>query len=980
MDPNLFRYIWTHSRREQLFVLALIACSLPFYWLSLEIPKRIVNEALQGEAFTNGVTEARLFTFTIPIPEDFGGAIVVSEGFLFNQVNYLLALSFLFLFYVLANGAFKYAINILKGMLGERMLRRLRFELFSILMRFRPEDIRSVKPAEAASMIKDEVEPIGGFIGDAFIQPAFLSTQALTAVIFILTQSFWLGMVAVAVVLVQAFVIPYLRREQLRLGRLRQLASRRLAGRIGEIIDGSRTIQSYGLKQFSEAEIGGRLGELFTIRADLYKRKFAVKYLNNILAQITPFFFYSIGGYLALRGSLDLGQLVAVIAAYRDLPPPIKELIDWDQRRADVTIKYEQIISQFSGRELLPDESDARQALQPIPPNAPITVSDLSVVDQRGSALLAGASVVIERPARVAIIGSSGSGRDILARILGRQNTKYEGRILFGPRDLRTLTQREVANEIAYVPPEPELFSGTIRENVALSLKQHAPAPGPIADKRWREAERSGNPLYDGTSDWYDYQAAGATDKVELEQAILAALETTGLLDTLYVFGLNGRLPVDADAEIKAKVVTARHEVRTALQAANLDKLIQPFDFAEFNPQSTIGENLIFGVIAGDRLASTSRTKDPFFNSIIAAESLVEPLTEIGLRIAENSVQVFSDLPSGHPLFERFSMIRSADLETYADLVAESRSRNADAPLSSQSANRLIELALGYIEPRHRLGLVTPDLQARVLRARNSFRDYLPRDYSTEIEFYDSDQLMSAAPLRDNLLFGRVAQNIANAEERVAAFLRATLPALDMEPLIYSLGLDYDVGPRGQALFAGQRASVSIARALIRRPRTIILEDAFKEYTDGDATAILMRLAEKTAASTLIVTAPIEPIACTFDTIIHVEGARVTVERSKPHEWQQPKAEAADIHPEVTEAIHHRDDTATDERASGAAAEPVALNPASRPTPQPAGSPQLPTGNVQPNLSAADTRATVSELPTVMARRKRAHDKPESSR
>ena len=305
MDPNLFRYIWTHSRRDQIFVLFLIAGSLPFYWLSLDVPKRIVNEALQGEAFVNGVTEAKLFTFSIPLPDALGGSIVLSEGFLFDQINYLFALSFLFLFYVLANGAFKYGINILKGMLAERMMRRLRFELFATMMRFRPEDIRTVKPAEAASMIKDEVEPIGGFIGDAFIQPAFLSTQALTAVIFILTQSFWLGMVALSVVLVQAFVIPYLRREQLRLGRLRQIASRRLAGRIGEMIDGSRTIQTYGLKDFSEAEIGGRLGHLFKIRADLYKRKFAVKYLNNILAQVTPFFFYSIGGYLALRGSLD---------------------------------------------------------------------------------------------------------------------------------------------------------------------------------------------------------------------------------------------------------------------------------------------------------------------------------------------------------------------------------------------------------------------------------------------------------------------------------------------------------------------------------------------------------------------------------------------------------------------------------------------------------------------------------------------------
>lgn len=892
MDPNLFRYIWTHSRREQIFVLFLIAGSLPFYWLSLEVPKRIVNEALQGEAFVNGVTEARLFTFSIPLPDTLGGTLVVSEGYLFEQINYLYALSFLFLFYVLANGAFKYGINILKGMLAERMMRRLRFELFTTMMRFRPEDIRSVKPAEAASMIKDEVEPIGGFIGDAFIQPAFLSTQALTAVIFILTQSFWLGMVAVSVVLVQAFVIPYLRREQLRLGRLRQIASRKLAGRIGEMIDGSRTIQAYGLRDFSEAEIGGRLGHLFVIRAALYKRKFSVKYLNTILAQVTPFFFYSIGGYLALRGSLDIGQLVAVIAAYRDLPPPIKELIDWDQRRADVTIKYDQVISQFSGRELLPAETDTSQT-EPVPADAPIVIRDLSVLDQRGSALIAGASLTIARPAHVAIVGSSGSGRDIFVRVLGRQTTKYEGVIKFGEHDLRSLTMRQLAREISYVPPEPELFSGSIRDNVTLSLKQQRPEPGKADELRWREARRTGNPLFDDEADWSDYGCAGVEDAKGLEQAVLAALRTAGLSADLYNYGLNGLLPADSDVALQQKVVAGRHEIRTALIDAKLDRLIEPFDFKTFNPQATIGENLVFGVVAGERLGGSGRTSDPYFRSIIAAEALTEPLIEIGLRIAENGVEVFSALPSGHPLFERFSMIRSSDLEFYAELLEERRTSNIGHPLANDAANKLIDLALSYIEPRHRLGLLTPDLKERILRARDSFKDYLPENYTGEIEFYEHDLFMAAAPIRDNLLFGRVAQNVANAEQRVAEFLKQVLPKLDLEELVYSLGLDYDVGPRGQALFSAQRASVSIARGLIGRPRILILEDAFKNYGDEDRRTIQSRISDRMKGATMLMTCPIQPEVGTFDQIITVDGARLTVQHvtQEPTETAQPDAE-----------------------------------------------------------------------------------------
>ena len=81
----------------------------------------------------------------------------------------LFGLSGLFLFFVLVNGAFKYWINVAKGALGERMLRRLRFDLFALVLRFTPEALRTSSPSETATIIKDEVEPIGGFIGDAFI-------------------------------------------------------------------------------------------------------------------------------------------------------------------------------------------------------------------------------------------------------------------------------------------------------------------------------------------------------------------------------------------------------------------------------------------------------------------------------------------------------------------------------------------------------------------------------------------------------------------------------------------------------------------------------------------------------------------------------------------------------------------------------------------------------------------------------------------
>jgi putative ABC transport system ATP-binding protein len=876
IDSSLFRFIWQHSRRDQISILILIVASLPFYWASLDIPKLIVNDALQGRAFKGGNTTATLFKFSLSLPEWLGGGTYqLSQGFTFDQLGYLFALSGLFLVFVLINGAFKYWININKGVLGERMLRRLRYELFALLLRFRPEDIRAVKPAEAASMIKDEVEPIGGFIGDAFIQPAFLGTQALTALIFILTQSFWLGMVAMAVVLIQAFVIPILRKEQLRLARERQIVSRRLAGRIGEIVEGAPAIHVHGTATFSEADVAHRLGRLFDIRVDLFKRKFAVKYLNNFLAQTTPFFFYAIGGYFALRGSLDIGQLVAVIAAYRDLPPPIKELIDWDQQRNDVTVKYQQIVAQFTVEQLLPSEDHLRD--EQVTPQGHIVIDALRIMDQRGNTLLEQMSTTIERPSHVALVGASGSGRDLVARVLGRQISEYQGNVLIGGQNLARMSDAAVSRFLAYAGAEAFLFSGTIRDNVAFSLRRSPPAAAAEAPEREHEvaeAERSGNPTWPAEADWTDYAAAGASGPEDLDRAILRALKIVGMDRDVYRYGLLGRLGSDRDPEFLDRIVAARGAVADRLRAQGLMRLVDPFDPDLYNRNATIGENLVFGVPRGARLAGMGLAADPYLRSILEAEALIDPLLHIGVRIAETMLEVFADLPPGHPLFERFSLIESSEMDEYRKLVESARSRDGRRKLTVQGTWKLISLALSYVEPRHRLSLLNDGLIDRVLRARLSFDRYLPAEYLDEIEFYNPSRVMMAAPLRDNLLFGRVAYGVSNAEEKVAQVLEAVLHEMGLEMAVYALGLEYDVGPAGKVLFATQRAAIGLARCLVRAPDVLVIDGALSPYGAAEARILLGNIRKAMAGKTLLVTLADRKEAEGFERVIEFEGPR----------------------------------------------------------------------------------------------------------
>ena len=419
MEPNLFKYVWHFSRREQINILLMVLLSFPFYYLSLELPKKIVNQGIEGSGYSGVGSTQPFLQIDVPWTEsETGDPFMLFGGFQMEQPSLLIALSLSFLALVFVNGGFKFWINTNKGRLGERMLRRLRYELTDRVLRFPLPQLRRMKQAEVATMVKDEVEPLGGFIGDAFVTPLFLGGQALTAMAFIMVQSIWLGLVAASIVLAQAVIIPRLRRRILVLGKQRQLTARQLAGRVAELIDGAVEVHAHDTSNYERADIAARLGKIFKIRYEIFQRKFFVKFLNNFLAQLTPFLFYALGGLLAISGSLDIGALVAVIAAYKDLPGPIKELIDWDQQRNDVQIKYDQVIDQFQPAEILPVTAQGLDNEAGEPLTGKLVLSAVVLIDDSDTRLVDGVSFTVGLEDHVAIIGDSASGKEYLGQLL----------------------------------------------------------------------------------------------------------------------------------------------------------------------------------------------------------------------------------------------------------------------------------------------------------------------------------------------------------------------------------------------------------------------------------------------------------------------------------------------------------------------------------------------------------------------------------
>jgi putative ABC transport system ATP-binding protein len=856
-----------------------------FYFISLDLPKRVVNDGIRGDTFKklNADTLPFLHFSVGPYPKYGIPEITLFPGIELDQQNYLFALCFAFLFFVVVNGWMKQWVNTSKGRLGERMLRRLRFELFDRVLQFPLSHFRKVKQAEVATMIKDEVEPLGGFIGDAFITPAQLAGQALTALYFIFLQSFSLGCVTFAVLAVQMVVIPKLRVKVRLLGRQRQLTARALAGRIAEAVDGTIEIHTNDTSNFERADIVERLGKIFLIRFELYQRKFFVKYLNNMLAATTPFLFYLIGGYLALHGKFDTGSLLAAIVAYKDLPDPIKQLIDWDQNRQDVQIKYDQVMEQFSPDGMLPAELqslDVDTSLE----HGGITLNHVAVADESGARMIEDVTLDLPADAHVAVIGPGASGKEYLGMLLGRVVPPTSGQLRYGDREMQTLPEAITGRRFGYVGDESYMFPLSLRANLLYALQHRPIRPGSYEGDKLRDFERhvretlrSGNPMLDPGADWVDLESAGLKDMEELDARLIGLLGDMEFDEDVYQFGLRGRLKPKRDQELAAAILEARTDLRGRLQAPGMAALVDPFDPAQYNQNMTVAENVMFGTAVGPAFAAEDLATNPYLHEVLRTTGLEDSLVAMGYKIAETMVEIFADLPPGHPFFEQYSFISFDDLPMYRELTQRlgKSSNPKTGAMTPQDRRRLVALTFPYMEARHRLDLINEAMERRLLDARRAFAANLPADLKASIEFYDPTVYNTQASVQDNMLFGRLVYGQAQAAQKVGRVIAEVVDNLKLRPRIIEVGLDYNVGAGGKRLSAAQRQKGALVRALMKHPRLLVLNNALAVFDDQTQRRLTERLQNMMAGGGMVLVTDNVALARMFDRIVVMKDGRI---------------------------------------------------------------------------------------------------------
>ncbi|MGV6804868.1 MAG: ABC transporter transmembrane domain-containing protein [Ruegeria sp.] len=831
--------------------MAVTATLFPLLYLTLELPKRIINDAIGASS-----------------------EIVNVWGYNLEQTTFLVILCFGFLAAVLAHGLMKMRINTMKGVLSERMLRRFRYQLINRALRFPQPYFERVSQGELVSMITAESEPMGGLMGDAISQPVLQAGQMLTILSFLFLQSVWFGLAAVALIPLQAWLIPRLQRQINLLNKRRIQEVRVLAAQIGENAAGAATLRQNGGWRYRRSLITDQLSRLFSIRFEIYQKKFFMKFINNFISQLTPFLFYLVGGLLVLQGSVSLGALVAALAAYKDLSSPWKELLTYYNQTQDMSLRWEVVVERFAPNGML-DETLFEQDPASRPHlDGDIVLDRVTVRDLDGNQILDDLNLHFPAGKTIGIAAPSEEDRRALADLLTREILPSSGKVEIGGTNLSNLQQAVVAARVGHATSRPVMFQGTVGDNVMMPMRYKPISDSPV-DSEYQETLRAGNSPDPFRSEWLDPSLAGFETAEQLREWWLKLIDGMGSGPTLFRRGAELSFDQNAHPKLASKLVDLRPKVHQAMHDAGLEQQALIFDKAVYNPALPVAENLLFAV-----------PKVPVTQQLLAQQTVfLGQLRELGLDetlvgltrdVIEMLRQIFGLDGTDHPLFRKLGL-EAATYEAAVDLVERTRETGATGLNDDQLANLL---AVPFVISAEQIGPAFSDeLMNLILELRQSHSDKLMARLSDVFVPLDPSAFAPGLTVMENALFGKVSQIGGARSDEVRKLIVDVLAENDARPLVVELIYDVPVTLGGQNLPAALAEPLAFTRATIKKPDILILENALASYGMETQVAVFKNLRELLPQATIVYLNDQFQNPDAFDMFVEIKQGRVVSDR-----------------------------------------------------------------------------------------------------
>ncbi len=299
-----------------------------------------------------------------------------------------------------------------------------------------------------------------------------LNTLQIVVVTGILLAMYWpLGVVVVVSIAPVTMTVLHFQREYTRLSRLAQDQSGHVATHVEESALGVRVIKSFGRERYAYDRFDRQLTDLYDtqVRRVSVSAKFWT--LLEVIPNLTLIIVLGLGAYAAGHGYVTMGTLVAFITMMLSLVWPIASLGFLLSMMQESFTAANRIAEIFDAPREITDGP-----LADTPRGGRLELDDVGFrfPDARDDDwALRHVDLVVESGETVALVGSTGSGKSVMAALLSRLYDVTEGAIRIDGQDIRELSLPALRQAVATAFEDPTLFSMSVAENLRLG-RPHA--------------------------------------------------------------------------------------------------------------------------------------------------------------------------------------------------------------------------------------------------------------------------------------------------------------------------------------------------------------------------------------------------------------------------------------------------------------------------------------------------------------------------
>ncbi|MHB9755809.1 ABC transporter ATP-binding protein [Streptomyces sp. BYX5S] len=404
-----------------------------------------------------------------------------------DEESHVVRLALLIAAIALAEAGLGLLARWLSANLGESLILDLRTAVFDHVQRMPVAFFTRTRTGALVSRLNNDVigaqrafsNTLSGVVGNVV-------TLILTLAVM-LTLSWQITLLAL--VLLPVFVLPA-RRMGSRMARLQREAAAHNAAmgtRMTERFSapGATLIKLFGRPGEESAQFAERARRVRDIGVRTAMAQSAFITALTLVSALALALVYGLGGYFALTGTLEAGEVVSLALLLTRLYAPLTSLAGARVEVMSALVSFERVFEVLDLKPLIDEKPDARAV-----PEGPVAVEfddvrfgypaadkvslasleEVASLDTRGGAeVLHGISFRAEPGQTVALVGSSGAGKSTIAGLLPRLYDTDGGAVRIGGLDVRDASAESLRATLGMVTQDGHLFHDTVRANLLLA-------------------------------------------------------------------------------------------------------------------------------------------------------------------------------------------------------------------------------------------------------------------------------------------------------------------------------------------------------------------------------------------------------------------------------------------------------------------------------------------------------------------------------